>query len=630
MGSSKLPWGRASLKESGTSCEWDEYVHDLHQMRLKHVRADVKEHMRTPRSLIIHQKMFKTTSAGAVKRSSQQEERYLEIERANRALLNRLSSVMRKPGDVVSMVLAAKSNVHATLNEGFRKKELKRIDYENDKLIHRIEAGGSTYSRKAWAKERNQQEKYLKNLSRYRNGPQATALRVAPNLKGKRKGKRQGRLRVRSSTSIRGENDTSGDFTGFMDWRRQKYKHRRKKKWAKSLPPLESGMENSSSVPVMSFEQSSDIRVGRTTITETSLANPSAILHQSHHGHNNMPSSFPSSSSLSASATLSPQKKLKTKRKAAIQHGQSNTVPDHTKVFETGRSMSGVFAVVSAITRGSSLIIQAFVPEDQTTTEVEVSPAQAKYAMRHVSSDIFRPERREELCRALVAKVEFFFKDSKRMLLFNKTSTAGNETKASLKPSPILPSATTAKSSLSPPPLLEKTGESSIGEEFEDEEDNDEFRALEGVFQLIEGYTIGGSIFKSTWYDAVNRSDRVKTVLRSEILCGYPSLRALRVVSNYQNELNQLVTKTDNRITVGELLLFAQDIAEKIPRNKSTSVKWSAACRLYNRSQRRSGRHVLLSLFNWAFLRVYDMRSGQVFETQLPVSTSLISFCAIL
>ena len=82
-------------------------------------------------------------------------------------------------------------------------------------------------------------------------------------------------------------------------------------------------------------------------------------------------------------------------------------------------------------------------------------------------------KKRSELDLLSQNDVEFFFKDSKRMLLFNKTSTAGNETKASLKPSPILPSATTAKSSLSPPPLLEKTGESSIGEEFEDEEDND-------------------------------------------------------------------------------------------------------------------------------------------------------------
>lgn len=215
--------------------------------------------------------------------------------------------------------------------------------------------------------------------------------------------------------------------------------------------------------------------------------------------------------------------------------------------------MNGVFAVVSAITRGSSLIIQAFVPEDQTTTEVEVSPAQAKYAMRHVSSDIFRPEKREELCRALVAKVEFFFKDSQRMLLFNKTSTAGNPTATSPGGAPT--SAATLSTN-APPTLMPSTQEASTRqrsrkeeeEEEIDEEDNDEFRALEGVFQLIPGFSIGGNVLKTKWCDAVNQSDRVKTVLRSEILCGYPSLRALRVCSNYQNALNQLVTKTDNRM----------------------------------------------------------------------------------
>ena len=549
VGSSKLPWGRASLKESGTSSEWDEYVHDLHQMRLKHVRADVKEHMKTPRSLIIHQKMFPTKNAGALQRSSQQEERYLEIERANRALLNRLSSVMRKPGDVVSMVLAtANANTHATLNEGTRKKELKRIDNENEKLISRIERGGSTYSRKAWAKDRNQQEKYLKNLSRYRNGPQATALRVAPNLKNKKKRGKRGRLRVQKSSNASGE---MGDFTGYMDWRRQKHKHKRKKNWTKSssLPPLENELSTAASAPTLSFEHSSSI--GRTRITETSLGGhgSQSTRHQHHAASSLSPPSLSPLSPLSPLSSSPNHKNLK----PALQHGQPSTVPNHTKVFETGRSMNGVFAVVSAITRGSSLIIQAFVPEDQTTTEVEVSPAQAKYAMRHVSSDIFRPEKREELCRALVAKVEFFFKDSQRMLLFNKTSTAGNPTATSPGGAPT--SAATLSTN-APPTLMPSTQEASTRqrsrkeEEAEevDEEDNDEFRALEGVFQLIPGFSIGGNVLKTKWCDAVNQSDRVKTVLRSEILCGYPSLRALRVCSNYQNALNQLVTKTDNRM----------------------------------------------------------------------------------
>ena len=74
--------------------------------------------------------------------------------------------------------------------------------------------------------------------------------------------------------------------------------------------------------------------------------------------------------------------------------------------------------------------------------------------------------------------------------------------------------------------------------------------------------------------------------------------------------------------TVGELLLFAQDLAARNPQSKSSTVKWVAATKMWTRSQRKSGRHVLLSLFDWAFLRVYDMGSGEVYETQLPPSLS--------
>ena len=614
LGSSKLPWGRASLHESGTSSDWDEYVHDLHQMRLKHVRADVKQHMKTPRSLVIHKKMH-TSSAGALKKSSQQEERYQEIERANRALLNRLSSVMRKPGDVVSMVQASSNaNTHATLNEGFRKKELKRIDSENEKLVVRIEKNGSTYSRKAWAKDRNQQEKYLKNLSRYRNGPQQTALRVVP--KQRKKGKK-GRLRAKSQRSLNGgaSESSSGDITGYHDWRRQK--HLKKKKWSNSLPPLDSpshmlpsSQSQQGMSPGMSFERS-DMRVGATMMRETNLGSS--------------PLGGRAGSSLSPQHDSPPlqQRQKGKKERVQIDNGQT-AVPDHTKVFEAGRQMNGVFAVVSAITRGSSLIIQAFVPEDQSTTEVEVTPAQAKYAMRNVSSDVFRPEKREELCRALVAKVEFFFKDSKRMLLFNKRSTNGDPTAA---PTPSAVAAMDAGLALTPPSgsggntRSSPTGGAAGDGEAEEEEDDEERSALEGIFLLIDGYQTGGTLLKSKWIDSVNGSDRVKTVLRSEILCGYPSLRALRLTDNYQNELHQLRTRKDGAVTVEELLLFAQDVAERRPAGVSQQTSWRAACRMYNRSQRKSGRHVLFTLHNWSHLRVTDIfgrDSAEVWECQLP------------
>ena len=277
VGSSKLPWGRSSLKETGVSAEWDEYVHDLHQMRLKHVRADVKEHMKTPRSLTIHRKMKAGRARGRkARRAAIAEERYMEIERANRALLNRLSDVMRKPGDVVSMVqasLAERENTHKTLNAGHRKKVMKRIDEENEKLITRIESGESTYSRKAWASDRKKQEKYLKNLSRYRNGPQSTAMRTAPRMKKDRGGRQRRRAAAEGSGMMKTGND---GFTGFMEWRRQKH-NQKKKKWAKSLPPLDKGqhsptMGQSESVPNMSFARPHmQMGVGSTLMTETTL-----------------------------------------------------------------------------------------------------------------------------------------------------------------------------------------------------------------------------------------------------------------------------------------------------------------------------------------------------------------------
>ena len=267
-----------------------------------------------------------------------------------------------------------------------------------------------------------------------------------------------------------------------------------------------------------------------------------------------------------------------------------------------------------------------------------------------LQADIFRPERREDLCRALVAKVEFFFKDSKRMLLFNKTSQNGDSALApSIKKDELLfqtppeedknqqksknkknspkstkssPKSSSSKSS-SPKPTASSPNSTSKRrsdqEEELDEEEEAQMNALEGVFQLIQGYVSGSTILKSKWIESINSSDRVKSVLRSEILCGYPALRFLRVTDNYQNELHQLQTKINGEVTVNELLLFAQDLSEKIPnQNSGHQSSWKAACRMFNRSQRKVGRHVMFTLHNWSHLRITDLFTDfSVWECQL-------------
>jgi hypothetical protein len=716
VGSSKLPWGRSSLKETGVSAEWDEYVHDLHQLRLKHVRADVKEHMKTPRSLQIHRRMKEGRKGdgggggGGNKRSRKArreavaEERYMEIERANRALLNRLSDVMRKPGDVSEMVHASMvqhGNTHKTLNEGYRKKQMKRIDAENEKLITRIESGESTYSRKAWASDRRKQEKYLKNLSRYRNGPQATAMRTAPKMKkhGGRRRRRGGGGGASSGGSAMLKSGGPQEFTGFMDWRRQKH-HQKKKKWAKSLPPLEGGgnspmMGHSESAPSMSFGRPEmQMGLGSTLMTETTLGSgdvrsrtlAGGSNHRSNHHHGAGAGAGAgggggrdSGGGLSLSGSIGgydshnntlPIKSLSPKKKAK---SPKAVVPNHTKVFEAGRQMNdGKFAVLSAITRGPSLIIQAFVPEDQTTTEVEVSPKDAKFALRHLSNDIFRPERREDLCRALVAKVEFFFKDNVRLLLFNKVSLAGNP-KSPVAPTTLgMPIHKNESKSKLPSPKRDTKGSSSPGgrnkknktspkkkktkksagdqeksrvsfdEALEEdtqalaakaEEEDEEAAirgALEGVLNLIPTFR-EGVVRKTDWLAAVSTSDRVKTVLRSEVLCGYPVLRVLREPGSYSNELHKLETSQDGFVDLEELLLFANDLSVRAPAMASgsggTVESFRAACKLFNRSQRTSGRHVLLTLHDWCHLRIHDIFSPVqgVYEAQLaPMVSDLV------
>jgi hypothetical protein len=472
-----------------------------------------------------------------------------------------------------------------------------------------------------------------------------------------------------------------------MDWRRQKH-HQKKKKWTKSLPPLEGAgsspmMGHSESMPSMSFERPEmQIGLGSTLMTETTLGSGDVRSRTLAGGNNQRQGvgiagggggGLTLSGSIggynkqsSAQSTIAPSSKTKKKAKSP-----KAAVPNHTKVFEAGRQMNdGKFAVLSAITRGPSLIIQAFVPEDQTTTEVEVSPKDAKFALRHLSNDIFRPERREDLCRALVAKVEFFFKDNVRLLLFNKVSLAGNP-KSPVAPTKLgLPVHENKLNTKSPSPKRaikggsspdgkkknvkisskkkkakkEKSKKSSVsfdGVLEEDEqalaaraEEKDEEAAirgaLEGVLHLIPTFR-EGVVRKTDWLAAVSTSDRVKTVLRSEVLCGYPALRVLREPGNYSNELHKLETTQDGFIDLEELLLFANDLSSRAPAMASgsggTVESFRAACKLFNRSQRKSGRRVLLTLHDWCHLRIHDIFSPiqGVYEAQLaPMVSDLV------
>ena len=94
------------------------------------------------------------------KKAQLMEERYAEIERDNRLLLEKMSFIMRhatldndKP----------KKNAHS-LNREQRKRELQRITRENQNILTRIQAAEPTYDHLLWAEHEKQHREYMKNI----------------------------------------------------------------------------------------------------------------------------------------------------------------------------------------------------------------------------------------------------------------------------------------------------------------------------------------------------------------------------------------------------------------------------------------------------------------------------------
>ncbi|KAJ8601482.1 hypothetical protein CTAYLR_005710 [Chrysophaeum taylorii] len=87
------------------------------------------------------------------------EERYAEIERDNRLLLEKMSYIMRHS----SLPNDSQSYAHS-LNREARKRELQRITRENQHILSRIQAAEPTYDHLAWAEHEKQHQEYMKNI----------------------------------------------------------------------------------------------------------------------------------------------------------------------------------------------------------------------------------------------------------------------------------------------------------------------------------------------------------------------------------------------------------------------------------------------------------------------------------
>mmetsp|Transcript_13447 Transcript_13447/g.24054 ORF Transcript_13447/g.24054 Transcript_13447/m.24054 type:complete len:219 (-) Transcript_13447:8-664(-) len=162
----------------------------LYMKHVQHCQQLHRDRLQTMKPAIDNKPPKKPTHlTNNKKREQMLEDRFIRIERENRMLLERMSSIMQKKG------LDNDSRRHQvkSLNKSYRKKELQRITQENQNILRRIQHSEPNYSYMQWEEDRRNHEQYMKNICEYPYQKQ----KKQKNSK-KQKKKRQGMNNSRS------------------------------------------------------------------------------------------------------------------------------------------------------------------------------------------------------------------------------------------------------------------------------------------------------------------------------------------------------------------------------------------------------------------------------------------------
>eukprot|EP01029_Cantina_marsupialis_P021055 TRINITY_DN4_c0_g6_i1.p1 TRINITY_DN4_c0_g6~~TRINITY_DN4_c0_g6_i1.p1 ORF type:complete len:384 (+),score=137.02 TRINITY_DN4_c0_g6_i1:73-1224(+) len=124
----------------------------MHLKKLKSIKSTVdngkpKKHAHLRRNL---------------KKEQMMDERYSEIERENRILLSKMSSIMHERTIDNRNTLKPKS-----LNREYRKRELVKITDQNQQILRRIQASRPTYDHSKWLNERKENEQHISRISEF-------------------------------------------------------------------------------------------------------------------------------------------------------------------------------------------------------------------------------------------------------------------------------------------------------------------------------------------------------------------------------------------------------------------------------------------------------------------------------
>lgn len=102
-----------------------------------------------------------------LKKEQMKEERYAEIERENRILLEKMSHIMQN--ETLDNKNQSIAYSHS-LNKGLRKRELQKITSENQAILRRIQTREPTYDHATREEDAKRNERYAANIREFPDG----------------------------------------------------------------------------------------------------------------------------------------------------------------------------------------------------------------------------------------------------------------------------------------------------------------------------------------------------------------------------------------------------------------------------------------------------------------------------
>mmetsp|Transcript_11971 Transcript_11971/g.21212 ORF Transcript_11971/g.21212 Transcript_11971/m.21212 type:complete len:174 (+) Transcript_11971:117-638(+) len=145
-GRKAMPVGNKQCYQRHVQMCQDKHKQKLREMKCSIDNAPPKRHSHLHKNL---------------KKEQLMEERFAEIERDNRLLLEKMSYIMRH--NSLDNVNTSTQYGHS-LNKEQRKRELQRITKDNQAILRRIQHSEPTYDHLSWLEEARRNEQYMKNI----------------------------------------------------------------------------------------------------------------------------------------------------------------------------------------------------------------------------------------------------------------------------------------------------------------------------------------------------------------------------------------------------------------------------------------------------------------------------------